>query len=180
MDIKVNNKHLIHAGRVFDLYSENISTDKGVTFDLEVIHHPGAAAIVPMRDDGAVLLLSQYRHAVGHQIWEIPAGTLDLNETPEACARRELVEETGFGADRWKKIGEITPLPGYSDERIHLFLADHLKPAKQALDDDEILEVHPRPFTETLEMIYAGQIQDAKSICGLLFAARVMNKLDNR
>ncbi|MEA3435954.1 MAG: NUDIX hydrolase, partial [Thermodesulfobacteriota bacterium] len=109
-------------------------------------------------------------------IWEIPAGTLDLNETPEACARRELVEETGFDADRWKKIARITPLPGYSDERIHLFLADHLKPAQQALDDDEILEVHPRPFTEAIEMIHTGRIQDAKSICGLLFAARVINQ----
>jgi ADP-ribose pyrophosphatase len=180
MEIKVNSKHLIHAGRVFNLYSENISTNRGVTFDLELIDHPGAAAIVPMRDDGTVLLLSQYRHAVGQRIWEIPAGTLDLNETPEACARRELVEETGFDAHRWKKLGEIMPLPGYSDERIHLFLADKLSPAKQAPDEDEILEVHPRPFTEALEMIYTGQIQDAKSICGLLFAARIMNNLDNR
>ena len=174
MDIKINTKRLIHTGRVFDLYSENISTDKGVTFDLEMIRHPGAAAIVPIREDGAVLLLSQYRHAVGRRIWEIPAGTLDLNETPEACARRELVEETGFDADRWEKLGEITPLPGYSDERIYLFLADHLIPSQQSLDDDEILEVHPRPFTEAIEMIHTGQIQDAKSICGLLFAARVM------
>ena len=180
MEIKVNSKHLIHAGRVFKLYSENISTNRGVTFDLELIRHPGAAAIVPVLDDGTVLLLSQYRHAVGQRIWEIPAGTLDLNETPEACARRELVEETGFEALRWKKLGEIRPLPGYSDERIHLFLADKLNPAKQALDDDEILEVRPRPFTEALEMIYTGRIQDAKSICGLLFAARIMNNLDNR
>lgn len=178
MDINVNDKRLIYSGRVFDLYSENISTDSGVSFDLELIHHPGAAAIVPLREDGSVLLLVQYRHAVGRRIWEIPAGTLDGDETPEACARRELVEETGFDADRWKKLGEITPLPGYSDERIHLFLADHLKPAQQDLDEDEILEVHPRPLTEAIEMIYSGQIQDAKSICGLLFAARVMDHLD--
>jgi len=175
MEIKINSKRLIHTGRVFELYSENISTNNGVTFDIEVIRHPGAAAIVPIQTDGTVLLLSQYRHAVGRRIWEIPAGTLNPGETPEVCARRELVEETGFSADCWEKLGEITPLPGYSDERIHLYLASNLTPAEQALDDDEILEVHPRPFAEAIKMIHTGQIQDAKSICGLLFAARVMN-----
>jgi ADP-ribose pyrophosphatase len=173
--MKINSKRLLHTGRVFNLYSENISTDKGATFDVEVIRHPGAAAIVPMQVDGTVLLLSQYRHAVGERIREIPAGTLEPGETPEVCARRELVEETGFSASRWKELGKITPVPGYSDEQIHLYLASELTPAKQALDDDEILEVHPHPFSEAIKMIYTGQIQDAKSICGLLFAARAMN-----
>ncbi len=175
MEIKVNHSRLVHTGRVFDIYSENISTDTGKNFDLEVIRHPGAAAIVPIKADGTILLLSQYRHAVGQRIWEIPAGTLDPDESPETCAKRELVEETGYAAERWAKLGEITPLPGYSDERIHLYLADQLTPAVQNLDEDEILEVHQRPFSEAIEMIHTGKIQDAKSICGILFAARLMD-----
>lgn len=180
MKIKVTSKRLIHEGRVFSLYSETIRTNKGGSFDLEVIRHPGAAAIVPIQADGTVLLLSQYRHAVGGRIWEIPAGTLDPGETPEVCARRELVEETGFDAGCWEKLGEITPVPGYSDERIHLYLASELTVAEQALDDDEILEVHTRPFSEAIDMIHTGKIQDAKSICGLLFAARVINNANSR
>ncbi len=173
MEVKVNDKKLLHKGRVFELYSENLTTDQGKTFSVEVIRHPGAAAIVPIDADGTVLLLSQYRHAVGGRIWEIPAGTLDPGETPEVCARRELVEETGFSADTWQKLGEITPVPGYSDERIHLYLATDLDTAEQSLDENEILDVHRLPFSEALDRVHTGRIQDAKSICGLLLADRV-------
>ncbi len=107
---------------------------------------------------------------MGRRIWEIPAGTLDLNETPEACARRELVEETGFDADRWEKLGEITPLPGYSDERIHVFLATGLRPAERHLDEDEIIQEHEVECEEALNMIRRGEIQDSKSIAGLFLA----------
>ncbi len=172
MEVKVSKKQLLHTGRVFKLYSEKLTTDQGKTFSVEVIRHPGAAAIVPIDADDTVLLLSQYRHAVGGRIWEIPAGTLDPGETPEICARRELVEETGFSADTWKKLSELTPVPGYSDERIHLYLATDLAAAEQSLDENEILDVHRFSFTEAIEMVYTGRIQDAKSICGLLLAAR--------
>jgi ADP-ribose pyrophosphatase len=174
--IKVNSKKLLHKGRVFELYSENLTTAQGKTFNLEVIRHPGAAAIVPVDEDGTVLLLSQYRHAVGGRIWEIPAGTLDPGETPEICARRELVEETGFSARSWEKLGEITPVPGYSDERIHLYLATDLDATEQSLDENEILDVNRFSFDDTIDMVHTGRIQDAKSICGLLFAARAMGK----
>ena len=176
MEVKVNTKKRLHKGRVFELYSENLTTDQGKTFSVEVIRHPGAAAIVPVDADGTVLLLSQYRHAVGRRIWEIPAGTLDPGETPEICARRELVEETGFSAGSWTKLGEITPVPGYSDERIHLYLASDLTAAEQSLDENEILDVHRFSFNDAIDMVHTGQIQDAKSICGLLLAARAMEK----
>lgn len=172
MDATTNHSRLIHKGRVFDVYKETITTHSGVRVDLEVVRHPGAAAIVPIQADGTILMLSQYRHAVGQRIWEIPAGTLDPDESPEFCARRELVEETGFSAQEWIKLGEITPLPGYSDERIHLYLARQLEPAVQKLDEDEILDVHQRPFEEVIKMVDKGQIVDAKSICGILFAKR--------
>jgi ADP-ribose pyrophosphatase len=176
MEVKVNDKKRIHQGRVFELYSENLTTDQGKTFSVEVIRHPGAAAIVPVDADDTVLLLSQYRHAVGGRIWEIPAGTLDPGETPEVCARRELVEETGFSANTWQKLSEITPVPGYSDERIHLYLATDLHAAEQSLDENEILDVHRFSFNDAVDMVHTGRIQDAKSICGLLLAARAMEK----
>ena len=166
-----NRSTLIKRGRVFDVYAENITLPNAVTLDMEIIRHPGAAAIVPVTADGAVLLLKQYRHAVGGYIWEIPAGTLNAGEKPLACAKRELIEETGYAASRFEKLAEITPLPAYSDERIHLYLATGLAPAAQNLDVDELLSVHSVPLPRCLEMIADGKIQDAKSICGLQLVA---------
>lgn len=169
---KVNAVKPIHAGRVFRLQKENITLPNGVTLDIDIIRHPGASAIVPMSDVGDVVLIRQYRHAVGCFIWEIPAGTLNKGEPPLACARRELTEETGFSAQIFHKLGEIVPVPGYSDERIHLFLAKGLRPAKQHLDKDELLDVHQVPFDEAMEMIRRGEILDGKTIAGLLLAEK--------
>jgi ADP-ribose diphosphatase len=169
-----NRAILIKKGRVFEFYSENITLPNGVNIDMEVIRHPGAAAIVPLMDDRTVLLLKQYRHAVGGFIWEIPAGTLDPQEDADCCARRELTEETGYTARHFEKLAEITPLPAYSDERIHLFLATGLAKAAQNLDADELLSVHPLDLSRALNMITRGEIQDAKTITGLqLVAARL-------
>jgi ADP-ribose pyrophosphatase len=167
---KVNAIQPIHDGRVFRLQKENITLPNGVTLNIDIIRHPGASAIVPMSDVGEVVLVRQYRHAVGGFIWEIPAGTLEKGEPPLACARRELVEETGFSAQVFHKLGEIVPVPGYSDERIHLFLAKGLQPASQNLDRDELLDVHQVPFDEAINMIKRGEIVDGKSIAGLLLA----------
>jgi ADP-ribose pyrophosphatase len=172
MSITVNHKQIAYAGRAFRVYSENITLPTGVTTELDVIRHPGAAAIVPMTDPETVVLIRQYRHAVGEHIWEIPAGTLEAGEAPLDCARRELTEETGFSADAFEKIGEIVPVPGYSDERIHLYVASGLSSGNQNLDEGEWLEVHRVPFPEALKMIRAGEIQDGKTITGLLLAAQ--------
>lgn len=160
----------VHAGRVFTLDRDTIILPNGVRTTLDVIRHPGAAAIVPFTAEGRVLLIRQYRYAVDAWIWEIPAGTLETGESPLACARRELVEETGYTADQWHPLGVITPLPAYSDERIHLFRAEVLAPAESRLDADEILEVHAFEYAETLAMIGAGTIGDAKTISGLVRA----------
>ena len=170
MTAKVNSRTTVHRGRVFNLIRENVTLANGVTTDLEFVEHPGATAIVPFLNDSRVLLLKQYRHALKDYIWEIPAGTLDPGESVMRCAQRELIEETGYSADQWQKLGEITPVPGYSDERIHIYLAAALKPARQQLDKDEIINVHEIEFKETLEMIKRGEIQDAKSITGLYLA----------
>jgi ADP-ribose pyrophosphatase len=170
-DIQVHERRLIHTGRIFDIYTETLSADSGKPFQLDIIRHPGAAAIVPVTAEGEIVLLSQYRHAAGGTIWEIPAGTLEDGEAPEQCARRELTEETGFIAQSWTRLGSILPLPAYSDERIHLFLARDLTPARQALDADEILAVHTFAFEVVFEMVRDGRIEDAKSICALSLAA---------
>jgi len=172
MATRVNHRTPLYKGRVFLMVKENVTLDNGATADLEYLEHPGAAAIVPLSEAGEVVLIRQYRHALKRYIWEIPAGTLDPGEAVEACARRELTEETGLSAAAWEKIGEITPVPGYSDERVHLFLAGRLTPARQALDADEVLAVHRVPLAEALRMIDRGDIQDAKTICGLLLAER--------
>jgi len=116
-------------------------------------------------------LIKQYRHAVGQFVWEIPAGTLEPNEAPLDCARRELVEETGYKATNLDKIAEILPAPGYTDEHIHIFLATGLKSSGQKLEDDEVLEIQPTAFDTALEMIVQGEIQDAKTITGLFLTS---------
>jgi len=133
----------LYKGKVFDLVSEKITLTNGNTTHMDIIRHPGASAIIPMIDRHTVILLRQYRHAIGSDIWEIPAGTLEKNETPDACAKRELIEETGYLGTQWENLGKIIPVPGYSDEIIHVFLASHLLPAQQNLDTNEIIDVYP-------------------------------------
>ena len=172
MTAKVNNRSTIHQGKVFELVRENITLENGTTTDVEFIEHPGAAAIIPFLDDSRIVLLKQYRHALKTYIWEIPAGTLDPREKIIDCAKRELIEETGYSASGWHKLGEITPVPGYSDERIHIYLATQLQPAEQHLDADEVIQVQEVEFKDAMDMIGNGEIQDAKSIAGLFLASQ--------
>ena len=176
MSAIINTHRALHKGRVFKLVNENYTLDNGVTADMDFIQHPGAVAVVPMLNQMDVVLIKQYRHSIREFIWEIPAGTLDAQESPLACAERELIEETGYSAAKWHQLGEITPLPGYSDERIHIFLASDLKPGEQNLDRDEMLIVHSLQFKATLQMILTGEIQDGKTICGLFLASKWLEK----
>ena len=180
MRVTVTHRHPLHRGRVFQLVRENVTLDNGTTTDLDFIEHPGAAAIVALTSEKDVVLVRQYRHALKQYIWEIPAGTLNPGEPVMECARRELVEETGYAAADWRQLGEITPVPAYSDERIHLFLATGLSAATQHLDADEVLDVHRLPLAEVGGMIARGELQDAKSICALLLAQQWINQLQER
>ena len=170
MTATINNRTTLYQGRVFNLVRENVTLDNGVITDMEFVEHPGATAIIPMLNESRIILLKQYRHALRKYIWEIPAGTIDPQESVINCAKRELIEETGYSAEQWQKLGEMTPVPGYSDERIHIYLATDLLPAEQNLDRDEIINVHEIEFDEAMEMVKAGKIQDAKSIAGLYMA----------
>ncbi len=176
MPVIVNTITKRHQGRVVKLFTENVTLENGVTINVDVIRHPGAAAIVPLTKAGQVILIWQYRHAVGGYLWEIPAGTLDPGETAETCAKRELVEETGYSADTWHRLGEIVPVPGYADERIHLFLATGLACATQHLDADEILHAHQVALTDAMSMIANGEIIDSKTINGLFLAHQWLSR----
>ncbi len=167
MHIEASTRKTILNGRVFDITVENVTFPNGTNIDLEIVRHPGASAVVPLTEDGEVVMLKQYRHAVGGTLWEIPAGTFDAGEAPLTCAKRELIEETGFEAQAWEPIGAVVPLAGYSDERIHLFLARGLTPAAQSLDPDEIIEVHTIPLDRVVAMILEGEIEDAKTIVAI-------------
>jgi ADP-ribose pyrophosphatase len=158
----------IYRGRIFDVFVEEVLLPNQVVKNREVVRHPGAAAMVPLFDDGKIALIKQFRHAVGRYLWEIPAGTLESKETPLECAQRELAEEIGYQAANFEKLTEIFPAPGYTDEHLHIYLAKGLTPAEQNLDDDEVLELQPTTFEKALHMITEGAIQDAKTIVGLL------------
>ena len=175
MSATINSHVTLHQGRVFNIVKENYTLENGVTSDMDFIQHPGAAAMVPMLNDREVVLIKQYRHAIREFIWEIPAGTLDPNESPLTCARRELIEEIGYSAKDWHQLGSITPLPGYSNERIHIFLAQDLRPAEQQLDTDEMINVHKMNLSKALQMILAGEINDGKTISGLFLASHWLN-----
>jgi ADP-ribose pyrophosphatase len=161
-----NRKPVLKLG-VVDLGVETASLPSGVTVDLPIIRHPGAAAIVALGDDGTIAMLSQYRHAIGSWMWEIPAGCRNAGEDYEQCARRELGEEAGLAASRWDKLGEIVTIPSFCDERIALFLARDLSAGSGTLDHDEVIRATRVNFDEAFAMIERGEIVDAKTIAAL-------------
>ncbi len=164
----------LYRGRIVTLWLEEATLPTGKRVMLEIVHHPGAAAVVALDADGYVALIRQYRHAAGCEIWEVPAGTLAAGESPAVCARRELREETGLDAAEWTPLGSILTTPGFCDERIHLFLARELTVSAQALEDDEVITVERVPLARALAMIADGAIEDAKSIAALTRAAAAL------
>jgi ADP-ribose pyrophosphatase len=158
----------VFKGRIIKLNQEEITLPNGVETRLEIVRHPGATAIVPLKENGDVILVRQYRHAVGEYLLEIPAGTLNPGEDPKSCAVRELEEEIGCKADRWQELLPIFTAPGFCDEQIYLYLAQGLRETKQNLDHDEIIERVEMPFSEAIARVLDGTIRDAKSIAGLM------------
>lgn len=170
-------KH-IYQGRVVVLNVDTVVLPNGVTVDLEVIRHPGASAVVPLKDDGTVILIRQFRHAAGGFIYEIPAGKLNQGEDPLHCAERELEEEVGYRAVRFQLLSSIFTAPGFTDEVIHVYLGTGLTVGRQQLDRDEVLEVVHMPITKAIEMIHSGEIRDAKTIVGLQSAYILLTTSD--
>jgi ADP-ribose pyrophosphatase len=162
---------LAFAGRRIEMRVDRVRLPNGRELDFEMIHHPGAAAVVPMLPSGEVLMVRQYRYATGGWLLEIPAGTLAAGETPEVCAARELEEETGYRAGSLAHLGWIWTTPGFTDERIWLYLATALTAGTQALEHDELLTLERLPLAAAVAMAASGEIVDGKSVAGLLRAA---------
>jgi ADP-ribose pyrophosphatase len=165
-----------YTGRIINLDLDTVGFPDGSQGQLEMIRHPGASAVVPIMDDRAapdprILLIRQFRHAADGFIWEIPAGRLDRGETPENCARRELEEEAGMRAGTLEFLTTVYTTPGFTDERIHLFLARELETGTHAREPDEFVELHPTPWSEVREMIRRREIVDGKTLIALLYAA---------
>ena len=157
----------IFKGKVVTLNLETVTLPNGATVELEVVRHPGAAAIVPMKDERTVILIRQFRLAAGGFIYEIPAGKLSPGEDPRLCASRELEEETGYRAGTIERLETFFTAPGFTDEVMHLFLAAGLTKTAQKLDHDEVLEVVEMPLEQAISRIRDGTIRDAKTIVGL-------------
>jgi ADP-ribose pyrophosphatase len=160
-----------YQGRVIRVTVDEVLLPNGRQAALEVVHHPGGAAIVALNDLQQVCLLRQYRYVAGGWIWELPAGKLEPAEPPESTARRELTEEAGVVATDWVSLGSFLSSPGVFAEVIHLYLAQGLSSGRAQLEDSEVLEVHWISFRQACDMALSGEVRDAKSIIGLLRAA---------
>ncbi len=165
-------------GRLLELCVDRVRLSDGTETEREIVHHPGAAAIVALEEgpgtEPGVHLLRQYRYAVGAVLWEIPAGIVEPGETPEVCARRELREETGLLAGTLERLLTIHTSPGFSDERVELFLARALEQTEPDLEEGETVEVHRLPLSRCLELIEDGAITNGIAVAGLLRVARLL------
>ncbi|GIV08581.1 MAG: NUDIX hydrolase [Fimbriimonadales bacterium] len=168
--------HTIYQGRVVTLRIDTVRLPNGRTARREIVEHRGAVAIVPLLNRDTVLLIRQYRQAVGETLLEIPAGTLELDEPVDSCARRELEEETGYTARQMRPLFSQYLAPGYSQEVLHVYLAEDLVRAAQHLDEDELVELVPTPLRAVETMILQGQIKDSKTIAGLLMTLRLLER----
>jgi ADP-ribose pyrophosphatase len=174
----------LYTGRVVNLDMDTVRYPNGQSGELEMIRHPGASAVLPVISaedtaDPQLLLIRQYRYAAGGPIWEIPAGRLESGESPEECARRELLEEAGATARRWRRLTTIFTTPGFTDEQIHLFAASDLvvKPESQHREPDEFIELKAMPMSQVLIMIRDGEMVDGKTVVAVLFFAGFHLKL---
>ncbi len=167
---KVVDTKTIFRGRVIEVSVDTISEGE-ITYEREVVHHAGSAVIVPVFDDGTIALVRQYRHPALRYLLEVPAGTLEPGEAPEKGAARELEEELGLVSGRLEKLSEFFVSPGFCEEKMWVYLATDLSETEQRLEDDEIIEVVRIPFSQALSMITTGEIQDAKTIIGVMLAA---------
>jgi ADP-ribose pyrophosphatase len=157
-----------YVGRILRVRRERYRLPDGRHASLDAVRYRNVATVVPLLDGGRVVLLRQYRPIVGATLWEVPAGTIEPGESPEACARRELVEEAGYRAARLEPLGEALADPGLTDERLYLFVARDLTPAPRAPDADEHIEVREMALAEAYRLIDAGEIVDAGTLIALL------------
>ncbi|MGE5652868.1 MAG: NUDIX hydrolase [Bacillota bacterium] len=166
------SSELLYQGRVVSLHRDQVAMPDGQVVERVVVEHHGAVGVVPMTDDGQVILVRQWRYATGGALLEIPAGGLEPGEDPELAAARELQEEIGYRPGKLVKLGEFFTAPGFCSELLHLYLATELQPSHLPGDDDEDIEVVRIPLVELAT--HLGELRDAKTLVGLLMAQRMM------
>ncbi len=166
----------VYDGKIVKVDLDVVEAPDGSEIKLEMVRHPGAAAIVPLLSDAdasdpSILMIKQYRYAADGYIWEIPAGVLEPGEAPVDCAHRELLEEVGATASKMEHLTTVYTTPGFTDEQIHLFLASGISLGDTQHEIDEFIEVEAVPISQVLRMIEAGEIVDCKSVSAILFTA---------
>jgi ADP-ribose pyrophosphatase len=171
----------VYSGKIISVDLDSVRFPNGTVGDLEMVRHPGASAVVPFLDpldspDPRIVLIRQYRYAANGYVYEIPAGRLDAGEEPEACAARELKEETGYSAANLIALTTFYTTPGFTDERIHLFAASGLTEGSSQTESDEVLDLAPMTLSKAMAMIASGGLVDGKSIIGLFFAERFIRR----
>jgi len=164
----------VFSGRVITVNVERVTLPNGSTADLEIVHHPGGAAVVACDSERRICLLRQYRHAASGWVWELPAGKIDNREPPLETAQRELQEEAGMQAARWDSLGEYLSSPGVFTEVVYLYLATDLQPIEHRPEEHEVFEIHWMPYACALEMAQSGELRDGKSVTGIF---RAMSRL---
>jgi ADP-ribose pyrophosphatase len=164
----------VFDGRLLHVRRDRVRLPNGKLSDREYVEHPGAVVIIALSDSGELVLERQYRYPLAQEFIELPAGKIDPGEDPAETARRELAEETGYVAARWRRLGVMHPLIGYSNERIEIYLAEGLSVTAASLDHEEFLEVFTLPLAAAVEWVRIGAITDAKTIAGLFWAEKVL------
>ena len=167
------SRDVVHVGRKIRVEIDRSPGANGQIIQRDLIFHPGAVVILPILANGDVVLLRNFRFVLNETLWELPAGTVEPNEPLLECAKRELLEETGYTATRWKSLGYLYASPGVLDEKLHLFVAEDLTPGQQQLEPDEKIEPVIVPYAEAIQMCLHGEIKDAKTITTLLLVERL-------
>lgn len=170
MSYKTLSTQLIFKGSVFNVRQDRVLLENGNTSMMDIVEHNGGVSILPVDDEGNIWFVRQYRHPAEQLILEIPAGTLEPGESPEACAAREIREETGMAAGELTKLGELFLAPGYSSDYMYVFLARDLTPSPLPGDENEIISIEKYPVDEVFRMAESGEIIDAKTLVALFLA----------
>ena len=166
---KILSSEMIYQGRVFGLRRDEVLEPSGLRATREVVTHPGSVVVLPVLPDGRIVLVRQYRHATRQYLWELVAGRKEPEETPKQGAARELLEETGYRAKRYKVFLDVFPTPGFLEENMYLLLAEGLTAGEAQPEEDEKIEVRAFKLKELKQMIKSGRMRDAKSIAGILY-----------
>lgn len=166
---RIVKSEVVYEGRVFGVRRDEVIEPGGVRAVREVVTHPGSVVVLPVLDDGRVVMVRQYRHATRHYLWELVAGRKEPGETPKRAAARELLEETGYRAKRFTVFLDMFPTPGFLEERMFILRAEGLTAGKAQPEEDEKIEVRAYGLSELKQMIHSGKMRDAKSIAGILY-----------